>query len=250
MDTAIIEPSKGGGLVIYNDVTLSKLALASTMYDCLTPFNKSLALLNGDTGGSIDLSNHAHRTSLLIWLNDWGCRHLSEEHHKVASDSILKWYQAKGDDLFPENKPLWDLGDAELKMAASAYGSLKDKIGAWRDRGGRKVKVHIGPTAASKILFAIRPQALMPWDEAIRASYKFDGSAESYYRYLEEMRNFTLHIEDICKNKGLQIDGLPKELGRPGSTVLTLVNKYIWITRTKKCILPSAKTLARWAELG
>jgi len=236
--------------VNYENVTLCKLALASTMYDSLTPFNYSLALLNSTTGGSIDLTNPAHRIALMKWLNDWGCRHLSENQHEVASHSILNWYQVDGASLFTNEKPLWELGDHELEIAAHAYGSLKDKTGARRVRGGRELEVHIGATAASKILFAIRPKALMPWDEAMRISFECDGSPKSYSRYLKTIRNLTSHIGVLCRNKGFQIDDLPKELGRPNSTVLALVNEYIWVTETRKIELPSSHTLAQWAGLG
>ena len=231
----------------HDNVTLCELALASTMYDCLTPFNYSFGLLNSATGNNIDLTNLAHCTSLVEWLNDWGCRHLSKGHHKVASRSILSWYQANGATLFPNRKQLWDLEDQELEVTATAYGSLKGRTGAWRICGERKLEVHIGATAASKILFAIRPKALMPWDEAIRINSGYDGSPTSYFRYLKKIRHLISQIEAICRNKGFEIDDLPKELGRPNSTVLALVNEYIWVTETKKCELPSAHTLARWA---
>ena len=234
----------------YENVTLCKLALASTMYDSLMPFNYSLGRLNEATGGSIDLTNPAHRISLMKWLNDWGCRHLSENQHDVASNSILNWHQVDGASLFTNKKPLWDLGDHELEVAAHAYGSLKDKTGARRVRGGRKLEVHIGATAASKILFAIRPKALMPWDEAMRISFQCDGSPESYFKYLITIRNLTLHIGDLCRNKGFQIDDLPQKLERPNSTVLALVNEYIWVTETRKVELPSSETLTQWASLG
>ena len=234
----------------YENVTLCKLALASTMYDSLTPFNYSLGRLNKATGNSIDLTNHAHRIFLLQWLNDWGCRHLSEDQHEVASHSILNWYQVDGASLFTNEKPLWDLGDHELEVAANAYGSLKESTGAWRVRRGIELEVHIGATAASKILFAIRPKALMPWDDAMRISFECDGSPESYSRYLKKIRKLTCQIVVLCRNKGFQIDDLPEELGRPDSTVLALVNEYIWVTETRKVDLPSSDTLARWAELG
>jgi hypothetical protein len=76
--------------VNYESVTLCKLALASTMYDSLTPFNYSLGRLNEATGGNIDLNKPAHRISLMKWLNDWGCRHLSEDQHGVCCQSA-KW---------------------------------------------------------------------------------------------------------------------------------------------------------------
>jgi len=236
--------------VNYENVTLCKLALASTMYNFLTPFNYSLGRLNEATGSNIDLANRAHCLSLMEWLNNWGCRHLSKDQHDVASNSILNWYQVDGASLFTNEKPLWDLEDVELEIAARAYGSLKDKTGARRVRGGSKQEVHIGPTAASKILFAIRPKALMPWDEAMRISFECDGSPESYFKYLITIRNLTLHIGDLCRNKGFQIDDLPQKLERPNSTVLALVNEYIWVTETRKVELPSSETLTQWASLG
>ena len=234
----------------YKDVTLCKLALASTLYDSLTPFNRSLGRLDKATGSSIDLTNPEHRIALIKWLNDWGCRHLSEDQHDVTSNSILKWYQVDGASLFANEKPLWNMEDGELEIAARVYGSLKDKTGAWRVRCGSKREVHIGPTAASKILFAIRPKALMPWDEAMRAAFKCEGSPESYVRYLKTIRNLAFHIGDLCRNKGFQIDDLPRKLRRPNSTVLALVNEYIWVTETRKVELPSSETLTQWASLG
>ena len=232
------------------DVTLCKLAFASHMYNSLTPFNKSLKLVNDHTNNNIDLTNPAHRIALLKWLNDWGCRHLAEDQHNIASNSILDWYQADGASLFTNKKPIWDLGDLELEVAARVYGSLKDRTGTRRVRKERESEVHIGATAASKVLFAIRPKALMPWDEAMRIRFDCDGSPESYYRYLKIIRDLTSHIGVLCRNKGFKIDDLPGKLGRPNSTVLALVNEYIWVTETREVELPASHILARWAELG
>ena len=162
----------------------------------------------------------------------------------------MEWYQADSASLFTNEKPLWQLEERELEIAARAYGSLKDKAGARRVRGGNNREVHIGPTAASKVLFAIRPKALMPWDEAMRISFDCDGSPESYFKYIIKIRGLTLHIGKLCRNKGFQIDDLPHKLGRPNSTVLALVNEYIWVTETRKVGLPSSETLTRWASLG
>ena len=112
------------------------------------------------------------------------------------------------------------------------------------------MEVRIGPTAASKILFAMRTEALMPWDEAMRVTFKCDGGPASYRRFLEEVRDLTYHIERLCWDNGFGIDDLPKHVDRPDSTVLELVNHYIWIAVTRKCELPSSQTLARWAALG
>ena len=232
------------------EVTLGKIAVAGLLFDSLTPYNTSLVDFKSAVSSRIDLAIQEHRDALMHWLNAWGCRHLSKNQHQVASKSILDWYQRNCTTLFSDKIPLWQLQDQEIESAANVYGSLKGKTGARHYRYGNKLKVHIGPTAASKILFAIRPNALMPWDEAMRAAFKCDGSPESYSDYLITIKNITLHIRDLCRNKGFQIDDLPQKLGRPNSTVLALVNEYIWITETRKVELPSSGTLAQWASLG
>jgi len=232
------------------DVTLSKVAVAGLLFNSLTPYNTSLENFRSATGDRLDLAIQEHRDALMNWLNDWGCRHLPKDQHQVASKNILNWYQRNCATLFSDKTPLWRLEDQEIETAANVYGSLKDKTGAWRVHGGSKREVHIGPTAASKILFAIRPKALMPWDEAMRIAFKCAGSPESYFEYLIEIKDLTLHIGDLCRNKGFQIDDLPHKLGRPNSTVLALVNEYIWVTETRKVELPSSETLTQWASLG
>jgi hypothetical protein len=231
------------------NVTLGNLAVAGFLFNSLTPYNNSLVNFRLATDDKIDLNIQEHRDALINWLNDWGCRHLSKAYHHIASQSILDWYQTNYASLFSEKMPLWQLEDKEIETVVNAYGSLKDKTGALRVRGGSEQEVHIGPTAASKILFAIRPKALMPWDEAMRISFECDGSPESYSKYLIKIRDLTLHIEHLCRGKGFPIDALLQKLGRSNSTVLVLVNEYIWVTETRKVVLPSSETLLRWASL-
>jgi len=232
------------------DITLCKLAVAGVMFDSLTPYNNSLALFRTATGDSIDLANSEHRNALLKWLNDWGCRHLSEDQHRVASQSILNWYQTNCATLFNNQKPLWELKKHEIETVAHAYGSLKDKIGARRTHYNNDSKIHIGATAASKILFAIRPKSMMPWDDAMRKSSGCDGSPLSYARYLSTIRDLTFHIDTLCRRRGFQIEDLPEKIGRPNLTVVALINEYVWVTETRKVTLPSSETLAQWASLG
>lgn len=231
-------------------VTLGKIAVSSLLFRSLTSYNDSFTRLNESIQGSLDLTNSKHRQHLLNWLNDWGCRNLSEEYHNIASDNIQRWYLQAGTHLFSSEKPLWILNDNDLEIASDAYGYLKDKTGAWRMRGQSKHEVHIGPTAASKILFAMRPQALMPWDEAMRVSFNCNGNRESYLKYLKTIREITYHIGNLCRRKGFQIEELPQKLGCPNSTIITLVNEYIWITETRKVELPTSVVLEEWANLG
>jgi len=231
------------------DVTLGKIAIAGLLFNSLTPYNASLAKFRKATKRRLDFTSEGHRNALMDWLNAWGCRHLSKKNRRVASGSILDWYQSNRAALFSDKTPIWQLKDQQIQIAADSYGSLKDRIGARHSRYGNELQVHIGPTAASKILFALRPKALMPWDDAMRKSFDCDGSPESYSKYLVETRDLTLHIEKLCRNKDFQIDGLPGKLDRAGSTVVELLNEYIWV-RTRGIKLPSSQTLTQWASLG
>lgn len=231
-------------------VTLSKLAIAGLLFNSLTPYNASLSELRHATGNRLDLSIKEHCKAVVRWLNDWGCRHLSEDHHDTAADSITVWYKAASAKLLEEEKPLWQADDGELSAVSGAYASLRDKLGAWRIRDGERLKVRIGPTAASKILFAIRPKALMPWDEAMRTALKQERSLRTYLDYLLVVRDLTLHVDSLCRNQGFRLEDLPLRLGRPESTVIELMNEYIWVTATRQVELPSSEGLERWVELG
>ena len=232
------------------DVTLGKLAVAGLLFNSLTPYNNSLVNFRSAPGDIIDLTIKEHREALMNGLHDWGCRHLSKDQHQVASQSILDWYQTNRATLFNEKTPLWQLEDQEIETAANAYGSLKDRIGARRSHYGNDSEVRIGATAASKILFAIRPKAMMPWDVAMRKSFACDGSPQSYAGYLNTIRHLTRHMETLCRSKGFQVDDLPEKIGRPNSTVLELMNEYVWVAKTREIKLPSSGTLLRWASLG
>ena len=231
------------------DFTLGRLAVANLLFSSMTSYDDSLDHFNDKTSNKIVLTNVEHRNFLLTWLNEWGCRNLSLGQHGVASNSISKWYEESGSNIITDEKPLWELGEKELDVAARAYGSLKDKTGAIRVRAGKEQVVNIGPTAASKILFAMRQKAMMPWDEAMRKRFNYDGSQESYLKYLLKIKFISLHIKGLCEKNGFLIDELPQKLERQKSTIMILINGYIWVTVTRQVTLPASSTLTRWAEL-
>jgi hypothetical protein len=150
--------------------------------------------------------------------------------------------------LFPINNVLWGLDDREMEEVINAYGSLKERIGACPIRGDKRLQIDIGPTAASKILFAIRPNALMPWDEAMRKGFGYDGSKESYFKFLTVIRKLASKIGELCKANGFDISELAHKIDRDNSTVLELINEYVWVIVTRRCRLPSAQNLAMWLQ--
>lgn len=229
-------------------VNLYDLALSSYVYDCLAPGETSPSKVFSATNGSVDLGDEEHRRTLLKWLNEWGCRHLAKEYHEMASSAILDWDRNSTSNLFPEDRVLGYLSDQEMAEAASIYGALKDKIGALHTQNGRTSAVRIGPAAASKVLFALRPKALVAWDEAIRKGFKCDEEPKSYLRFLREVQVVAQGIVALGNKIGIGIADLPGELGQPNSTMAEVINKYLWVKYARKCSLPLPRTLALWAS--
>lgn len=228
-------------------INLFDLAMSSTVFDALTDYSATLSRLASATNGGIDLADKQHRIAVLKWLNDWGCRHLAKEEHGTASTSLCAWYANSSAGLFSADRSLWDLTDVEIAVAASAYGSLKSMPGAWRAINGRRSAWPIGPTAASEVLFALRPHSLPPWDRAMRAGFKCDENPESYLRFLKEVRLLARSLAAQCEMNGFAIADLPAEVGSPNATVVELINEYLWLKHARKWTPPARSGVARWA---
>lgn len=99
-----------------------------------------------------------------------------------------------------------------------------------------------GATAASKVLFAIRPKALPPWDNAIRKKYV--GENGSYTKF---MKSVTEEIISLCAENEIKIEKLPEKINLPNKIVPKLIDEYNWMTITRKLTPPDKKTLQHWA---
>jgi len=111
--------------------------------------------------------------------------------------------------------------------------------------------VKFGPIGAAKILFGIRPKALIPWDNAIRDHYRQKESCASYLEFLKRIKSIILgKIKPACKRKRFTLAELPAQLGRHNSTIPKLIDEYHWVTITKGCTPPTQDTFQRWAQWG
>ena len=123
-----------------------------------------------------------------------------------------------------------------------------------RPAGKRKLQdgalsvVTVGPTGTAKILFALRPNALVPWDYPIRAHFGLGGSAEDYAGYLRKARSELRELRADCARLGYAFESLPVRLGRPHSSLAKLVDEYFWVTITRKCPCPPADQLSEWVS--
>lgn len=227
---------------------LRDVAIACFMFNSLTRYNRSLRALRKETGPAIDLGHSKHRDSLIKWLNEWGCRHLAKNQHATASQSILQWYESDDFKSLSALKPLWMVSDHELEGVCRAYDGLARLIGAHGTREGKDRPITIGPTAASKVLFALRPEALAPWDDKMRTRLGYSDGAEGYLEFLEMVRARARSLAAQCRDHGFDISELPQKLGREEHcTVVALLNEHMWVTVSAGVTLPSQDDLTRWA---
>ena len=228
-------------------IRLSQLAFACRVFGALTNYDSSYADFLCATNGSPDLRLAAHRKALLKWLNEWGCRQFAVAYHKDASKEILSWYGEYSDKLCPKDRRLLELTERELAVVGTAYESLSHRIASYKRKGDASRPVSVGPAGAAKILFAIRPQALLPWDAGIRKGLGHSGCGASYVCYLRGARVLLEELTVQCQRHGLELSSLPQELGKPDFSVAMLLNEYYWVTWTKSCA-PDSDTFQRWAK--
>jgi hypothetical protein len=212
---------------------LFEIAVGSLLYDRLIEFTNTFQAFRDATGDDPDFRDPMHRAALLEWLNKWQCRQFSLECHPLASSEILAWYEEYRPSLLLDNVPLLDLDEQTLRSACKAYGDLMDGTASFRSKGGAKSRVTIGPTGASKILFALRPAAMVPWDEAMRKGLKYNGSQESYFEFLQLVRSDLTGLEKKCGLVGFKLEDLPENIGRPRATSAQLVGEYYYLTLTR-----------------
>ena len=228
---------------------LAELAFACHIYAPMTDYDSSYRHFRQKTTPQLDLKNNRHRMALIEWLNGWGCRQFALAYHDLASEEIHSWYQLFGACLFSPDKSLLDLTSSDLALVEQAYKKLAVRTASMRKRPrGGQTKVMIGPTGTAKILFALRPNALVPWDEPIRRHFQLSNSAHAYIKYLQIVRENLEKLDQACKELGYRLSGLPELLNRPTPSLTKLIDEYFWVTISRKCPAPASDELSRWAK--
>ena len=220
-----------------------ELAVSSHLADgIMGDFGESYANFRKAVGGLPDLLRPEHGQALLVWLNKWGCRQFARAHHDVARAQIAEWFTEHKRSLPPEDVDLWDATDRELQDAAHAYGQLTERTASYRNGG----PIRVGPTGAAKILFALRPRLLPPWDDPIRKDFNCDGSADSYARFVKDAVAECTGLAQESQQHGFHLSELPGRLGQPDATMPKLMDEYYWITITRGVSIPTPETVTGW----
>jgi hypothetical protein len=230
-------------------MTLAEIAFGCYIYTAFGDYDESYFRFFDETRPQLDLSKDQHCKSLLVWLNKWGCLQFKISDHDLAASEIKAWYEEFGPQLFQSATSLLSLSDSDFATIEAAYDGLVDRIASMRaKRKGDKptIAVTFGPVGTAKILFAVRPNALMPWDNPIFDEFKLDGSASAYVSYLRMATRWLNELSQDCQSKGINLADLPSVVGRPRSPLPKLIDEYLWVAITKRCKSPSKESLEKW----
>jgi hypothetical protein len=167
-----------------------------------------------ETGGAVDLSHPAHRTMLLRWLNTWGCRiRYPRPGEPAPFDADLHAWWNTWNTALPRHD-LATLTDGEIGATSEAYAALTEVAVSDKRR--------LGPTAAAKALYALRPEAVMPWDAAIAARLYGARDAGAFAQHLRLGRAWAQAV--LARG--------PVAL-RPGISLAKLLDEHLYETITR-----------------
>jgi hypothetical protein len=187
---------------------------------------------------------------LLVLLNKyWKCR-LPKKSLEDLAKKLESWHNKYRSRLFSEKKYLSELNDKDLSLAAEAYGDLfkcKVKYDIANNESNKKLFMSFGPTVAAKILFALRPNALPPWDKAIREELLNEDlingdQQELYLSYLKHIQKV------ICKLQKTYGETLQNWSHKLNKSLSKLIDEYYWITKTRNIHPPTKDVLQHWAK--
>ncbi len=118
------------------------------------------------------------------------------------------------------------LSDDDLQTLGAAYDSLSAAIVAF-DKNGKARSM--GPTAAAKALYALRPSSVMPWDLAIAVRLHGARNGAAFANHLAVGRTWA---KSLLVESGLDEEQLVAELGRPGASLAKVLDEYCYIRYT------------------
>jgi hypothetical protein len=219
--------------MVYQNPTFFGLAYACRLFRQID-VPSGLDQLGHATGGTVDLQNPNHVEALLAWLNDWQCR-IDGKSFTVLAAKLTQWFESWNPRLLKPEVTLTDASDHELNDIADAYAELKQVRG-------------LGPTITSKILFAVRPEAAIPWDAPIQTEFQLQPGERNDYRAMLALSKSEAEavIADAARCGVASEQCIPAAIGSPARTLVRLIDEYHWITITRRHEVPSAQDLKQW----
>lgn len=171
-----------------------------------------------------------------------------QKNHRLASNEIHRWWEEHCALLPHRGRNLWELDESEIASANTALTELSVRTAS--KRGEEQQVISVGPTGAAKVLFALRPRALPPWDNLIRVALGYASRQDGYQAYLLDTKSLLLKLAASCEKAGFPLEQLPSQLGQAEATVPKLIDEYYWMTITRGYRVPDSATWRRWLQWG
>jgi hypothetical protein len=228
------EASAMGPAILEELSTLGRAEIAGILHDyaAVADYDKSLGDLLTVTEGPVDLMKEDHRDALLKWLRAWRCRHLRSADNARTGSALEQWWEAWGTTLPQPGALITSLSDDQLLSVEKAFDALATMSAAGRMSRGGEIDVRFGDVAASKALFAVRPEAFLPWDNPIRLAFGWrTGTGATYVMFL---RSVAATLDSLASRLGAEVSELPRLLGRPESSAAKVVDEYLWTRITRR----------------
>jgi hypothetical protein len=199
---------------------------AVTAYARYTRTDECWAVFCAATAPQPDLATPAHRLAALRWLNSAGCRirYPRQGEPDIFDTEIARWWERWRHSMPAPQARLADLDDTEIATAGACYEELAGTAVAVTP-----VTRTLGPTAAAKLLHALRPGALMPWDAAIAQRLHGTRDAVGYASHQRLGRAWGRALLGAADTGEDQLSAL---LGRPGRPLAKMLDEYCYITFT------------------
>ncbi|MFI8341459.1 MmcQ/YjbR family DNA-binding protein [Streptomyces sp. NPDC085639] len=201
--------------------SLAELRSSAAVFNGFPGVDRSWLALRADTGSALDLARPEHHTALHRWLNSWGCRirYPREGEPDTFGAELAAWWRRHT----LADAPLARLTTRDISRLAGAYEEL-----AALPIGRRS----LGPTAASKALYALRPDTVMPWDAAIAQRLYGSRDRAAFARHLELGRTWARVALEAAG--GIPEADLCAELGRPAVSLAKVLDEHLYVTITHR----------------
>ncbi|MGI5237793.1 hypothetical protein [Dactylosporangium sp. CA-139066] len=203
---------------------LTDLQRTAAVFNGFPNVDRSWLRLVDQTAPAVDLSRAEHRALLLRWLNSWGCRirYPREGEPAPFDDGVADWWDRWGPALPAAD--LAALDDDEIALLGDAYAGL-----AAVAVSAGPVRRSLGPTAAAKALYALRPNAIMPWDAAIAAALHGGRDGPAFAAHQRLGRQWALAV---LAETGIEERRLAALVGRPQISLAKILDEYLYVRVT------------------
>ena len=171
-------------------------------------FDLTLEAARHDVGNEPDLADPAHAMRLRRWLNQWICRigYPRAGEADVFVGSLASWWIDVKDMLPADTR---DSLSWQTRSSGPSARLTRSCTGAPRPSAGRGRSRSVGPTAAAKLLYFVRPLAVTAWDNAISARTGRGDDEAAFLRHLTSCRSWAQDLEAEAGRLGLE----PSEMG-------------------------------------